>query len=281
MNPFGLGGPEFLVFYAGVTTLMIVVSRVLLRGRERVEGSGGGAVRDPYLMAVLRGGRMELLRVAVVALADRELLAVREGQAEATDAGLKTAPANEVERELLEYCREPRTAAALFGGPVLRDAADRYEDELLRLGFILGRRQHVARRNVFLAGTALLLAITAVRVAAAFTTGHTHVDTLIFLTGAAIGFFGLVLVARRTAAGDAYVREVRNRFKALSLRPRDLRGGHARAELAMIAAVFGTATLSLNEFAWAHRFFASGYDPTAGYVAGAGACDGGAACGAG
>lgn len=283
MNPFDLTGPEFLVFYAALTTLLIVVSRILLRGKEeRVEGSGGVAIRDPYLMAVLRGGRAELLRVAVVALADRGLLAVSANRAQATEAGLAAKPADEVERELLEYCREPRSASALFGGPVLFVAAQRYEDELVRLGFVPDRAAYVRRRNAFFAGSALLAIVTAVRVAAAFTTGHTHIDTLLMFTGAAIAGFGIALVARRTAAGDAYLREVRNLFKSLSLRPRDVRGGNARSELAMIAAVFGTATLAMNdEFAWAQRFFGSAYAATGAGVTGTGACDGGAPCGCG
>ena len=64
MNPFDLPGPEFLLFY---TIFSAVVLGGLVFWRRRAELSAAPAridLSDPYLIAYLRGGKKEVLRVA-------------------------------------------------------------------------------------------------------------------------------------------------------------------------------------------------------------------------
>src|SRR6476661_6771597 len=73
LNPFDLPGPAFLVFYAALGVCVAIALRNFRRRREegrpvRIETS------DPYLIAYLRGGKNEAVRVAAVSLVDRGLL---------------------------------------------------------------------------------------------------------------------------------------------------------------------------------------------------------------
>src|SRR5687767_591732 len=71
MNPFDLPGPQFLLFY---TILAGIVLGALVFWRRRAELSAAPAridLSDPYLIAYLRGGEMEVLRVAEHANSDQ------------------------------------------------------------------------------------------------------------------------------------------------------------------------------------------------------------------
>src|SRR5262245_37881781 len=73
MNPFDLRGPEFLLFYFCYCIVVVIVMRVL---QWRAESGDTPKIDlgDPYLLAYLRGGENEPLRVAVISLIDRGLL---------------------------------------------------------------------------------------------------------------------------------------------------------------------------------------------------------------
>ncbi|MSP38651.1 MAG: TIGR04222 domain-containing membrane protein [Deltaproteobacteria bacterium] len=72
-NPFELTGPQFLVFYLMVGTVVLFGHYLL---RRFVESGPSPRIdySDPYLLAYLRGGEIETMRVAVVSLIDRRLL---------------------------------------------------------------------------------------------------------------------------------------------------------------------------------------------------------------
>jgi hypothetical protein len=78
MNPFELPGPQFLAFYAMLGAAVLFAVYVLKQGAE-----GGAPVRlpstDPYLIAYLRGGAYETVRLGVVVLVDRQLLDFDDG----------------------------------------------------------------------------------------------------------------------------------------------------------------------------------------------------------
>src|SRR4030095_11590605 len=77
-NPFKLTGPEFLVVYAVLGVAVLAGLHLLRRFAEsgpvpRIDYS------DPYLLAYLRGGELETMRVTVVSLIDRGLLHLSGG----------------------------------------------------------------------------------------------------------------------------------------------------------------------------------------------------------
>ena len=77
INPLELTGPNFLIFYTLLGTLVLALMYLLRRLSE------SGAVprvdySDPYLIAYLRGGELETMRVAAVSLIDRGFLSTIE-----------------------------------------------------------------------------------------------------------------------------------------------------------------------------------------------------------
>jgi uncharacterized protein (TIGR04222 family) len=74
LNPLLLHGGAFLLFYCALALLVMWGLRLAYRSTEGEGGSGAMAMTDPYLIACLRGGAKEALRVVTVALVDRGLL---------------------------------------------------------------------------------------------------------------------------------------------------------------------------------------------------------------
>lgn len=74
MNPFELSGPEFLLFYIIFSVVVIGVAVFWRRRAELPAAPPKLDLSDPYLIAYLRGGDAEVLRVATVTLIDRGLL---------------------------------------------------------------------------------------------------------------------------------------------------------------------------------------------------------------
>ena len=72
MWPFDLPGPEFLVVYL-IVGAIVITAMLLLRHSAETAGPKI-SLTDPYLVAFLRGGQNETLRVATVSLIDRGIL---------------------------------------------------------------------------------------------------------------------------------------------------------------------------------------------------------------
>src|SRR6185503_20947566 len=114
MNPFELPGPQFLAFYAMLGAGVLFAVYFL---KQRAEG--GEPIRlpstDPYVIAYLRGGATEAVRLGVAVLVDRQLLAIGEDDAVVLREGVTPAHgSNDLERAILEQCttaQHPRDLA--------------------------------------------------------------------------------------------------------------------------------------------------------------------------
>lgn len=120
MNPFDLPGPQFLLFYF---VLSAVVLTTLGLTRRAVESSKTPpfdvGLSDPYLIAYLRGGKNEALRVATVSLIDRGFFEVKDTEIvtkKKTDVELVKRP---IEKKLLEKFRTKKEASSIFDDPSL------------------------------------------------------------------------------------------------------------------------------------------------------------------
>lgn len=76
MNPFDLAGPEFLLFYLALSATVILLLGLLRRVRESSDSMKVN-LTDPYLIAYLRDGKNEVLRIGTVSLIDRGLLVAK------------------------------------------------------------------------------------------------------------------------------------------------------------------------------------------------------------
>src|SRR5262245_21324428 len=101
INPFDLSGPDFLIFYGLLGTL--VLGALFVSGRL----SESGAVprldySDPYLLAYLRGGEREVIRIAAISLADRGLLKIEGERLSIAGKSAANLAGRSIERALLQ-----------------------------------------------------------------------------------------------------------------------------------------------------------------------------------
>lgn len=104
MNPFELAGPQFLAVYATLGILVVWSVYVLKQQAE-----GGEPVNlpsmDPYLIAYLRGGATEAVRLGVAVLVDRQLLAFDPDDTVTRREHVSPAHGrNDLEQAILEQC---------------------------------------------------------------------------------------------------------------------------------------------------------------------------------
>jgi hypothetical protein len=118
-NPLDFRGPEFLGFYAITAIVVLGLLYVARAARE-----GGPAPRvdtgDPYLIAYLRGGANEALRVATIALVDRGLLVADAATGQVTARARPDAARRPIERAVLEHFADPHLASTIFHHPAPR-----------------------------------------------------------------------------------------------------------------------------------------------------------------
>jgi uncharacterized protein (TIGR04222 family) len=287
MNPFDLRGPQFLVFYLALSAVTILVLRILRRRRELPDASGiayfaAAPIHDPYLIAFLRGGKNELVRVAVVSLIDRGLLAVRDDAVQTTDVGRRTEARKNIEREILEVCTIARAPTDLFAPSRFGTAAGEYEGSLQRMELFPNDEQKSARRSLFVRALAVMLFVSATKILVALLRGRTNVGILVFLTIVAIALAAKAVFTLRTAKGDAFLNELQKMFVSLKVRAPQIQPGGATAEVVLLTAVFGVSALPNNAFPWTKQLFpradssgTSSCGSSGGSSCGGGGCGGG------
>jgi uncharacterized protein (TIGR04222 family) len=278
INPLDLAGPQFLLFYliAGIAVLLA------LRG-VRLAAEGGPAPRietsDPYLIAYLRGGKNEALRVAVVSLIDRGLLETRANDALRARDGAERIPGPPIERMVLRDFRFERPATQIFTESDAEGACDGYRDQLTRLGLLPDGAARAARRWRMSAAIAVLVGLAGAKIWVALGRGKSNVGFLVILT-----LIFVIVAARsaqpvRTARGDALLADLRTLFRRLKDRAGSLRPGGATADAVLLAAVFGLGTLPSSGFAYAKRLYPRAAGSSGSSCGSSSAC--GSSCGGG
>ena len=256
MNPFDYSGPLFLLFYVALIALtLFAIKRLRTRQELRDVPYSDAPWNDPYRIAFLRGGKNELLRVAVVSLVDRGLLSVQNDKVQTTILGRETQARKRIEREILEYCRNTREPKELFSAHHFNGAEAEYESELVRMQLMPDDATKRRRRALALGASGVLLFFSLTKIIVALSRGRTNIAFLMVLT-----IVGLVLVVkatapRLTARGEVLLENVRNLFASLKVRAPQIRPGGASTELVMLAAVFGLLELPRENFKWTQQLF--------------------------
>ena len=142
MNPFDLRGPAFLAFYALATTVgwifLYLVSRGLLSTPQMPSADARRHLRDPYLLAYLRGGVREALQTIAFSLNKRKLLsAAGPGLVKTGSQETLQALRNPLERALLLQCSLSQSITELLQNSHLESTVESYAEPLRRVG--LGR----------------------------------------------------------------------------------------------------------------------------------------------
>ena len=275
-NPFDLRGPEFLAFYF---TLGVVVTAVVavLRWRSESTVVATGPLVDYLKIAYLRAGADEALRVAILALIDRGLMTMVGD--DRVQAALPTMPAGllRTEQRLLESCKAVTPAHQLVSDHSLRmTARTDCEGHLVRAGLLPDANIKAARMTLLFAGVSLLTVVAIIKILVALSRGRTNILFLVIACAVFVYLMYRVANPFRTWAGDAILADQRTLFSALKARAASMTIPTGGNDLALLAAVFGTASLQARG-SFSRKLFHDPRQSSSGWSGGCGA--GGSSCG--
>jgi uncharacterized protein (TIGR04222 family) len=248
LNPFDLRGPEFLVFYASLS-LATAVAVWLVRHFLEAGGAGeeidaaSAIAQDPYQVAYLRGGRDEVLRIAVVSLLERGLLVAKADKLHATSSDALDKVRRPLDKALLTKFADAGKAQSIYTDEIiLREAG--VIAEPLKQRRLLPDAAAVQMRCLLVAAAVLFLwAIAGIKIAVALGRGRTNVAFLVIL---AIIVPVIVYKASkpfRTTLGSRTCRQLKELFSGLRSRRKSSRHDDSASELTFLAAVFGIGLL--------------------------------------
>lgn len=254
MNPFDLAGPQFLLFYV-IFAGVVIAGTVFWRKRAELTESPRIDLSDPYLIAYLRGGEREVLRVATIALIDRGLLESKGPQIKRAEKASPSSVHKPIEKALLQKYASSGEASWLFEDDGLSKVCESY-DKTLRQARLLPDEWVKQRRWMrFLVACLLLGGVGASKVLIALVAGRTNVGFLIVLMAIAIPLAAWLSFPRLTESGKAMLEDVRNLYGGLRDRAALSVAGNAGVEPLMLAAVFGIGALAGPSFAYADDLF--------------------------
>ena len=262
-NPLDLRGPQFLLFYVVFAGIVLLALYVFVRGifgnraDQLPSGQARHLLRDPYLVAFLRGGTNELIRIALFALTERKLLTIEDDTVSTTGQGAD-AVANSFEKQLLGNCRQRPSVTELLQARPLRILAESYASALERHGLLADKSEWRRRSPAFAAAMIVLLGAAGSKIAVAMWRGHSNVLFLILLglfsAAACIAIFRIP----RSRRGDLALEDLQTLFGALKGRAKRLAARGATNEAIIVAATFGLRALPKALFPSAHRLAESG-----------------------
>ena len=276
MSPFDLPGPLFLVFYifcGGVALLGVAMLHNFAESRDAAKVN----LSDPYLIAYLRGGRKEALRVATVSLIDRGLLKV-SGATISTILNAASRVRSPLEEKLLQLCQTPREASSVDSERRFDDIMSHYESELVQTGLLPTASLKTERAQRLVLVLAILWGVAIAKIFLALERGHTNIEFLIILAIAfGIGAYKITH-PRQTGRGKALLADLGSLFSSLKGRAASFHPGSNPNELALLAAVFGVSALPKDVFPHARTLYpqsSSSSGGSCGSSCGGGGCGGG------
>lgn len=253
MNPFDLRGPEFLVFYLFVSIFVVGVVFLLRHFGEKNDG-GKPPIDDPYLVAFLRGGAGEAVRVTALSLFDRGLLAIKpsgtalllssgETHLELSDPRAIDTVKRPIEKCVLDAFKTSKPVGSTLELLEACPACTDYEKKLEEFGMIADsgtRARHRLRQRIAIG---VLLGVAILKILIALTRGRTNILFLIILAGLAAVVVSRIGNPFRTARGEKFLEDVKTLFASISLRAASLRPGGASSDLVWLASAFGLSAV--------------------------------------
>ena len=204
MNPFDLRGPEFLGFYAVFAAVVVVVTWLVRRG---LDGTGAPPrLSDPYALAMIREGRTEAVKTALLALHERGAIKIDDDAAVPED-GAHFAPG--LEAALAARLKRNASWKGAEHDAGVKSALDAMESSLVAKGLLPSSATIAKRKALLITSELVLLGVAATKIAIALSRGRTNVLFLIILAGVAAVVTWWVSRSRTTSLGDRVVDDVR------------------------------------------------------------------------
>jgi len=254
LNPFDFSGFEFLGFYmvliVGTAVACRVVRRQVLEPVEEARAAdlAPGIATDPYQVAYLRGGRNELIRVAVVSLIERGMLNTEGDKLVLADKEAAAKTRRPLDKTILMAVAVDGNPQQLYANSLVAREADLHAAPLEQLGVLPDDDCRRKSCVLCVAGVSFLWLVAATKIAVAVARGHSNILFLIVLAVTCVPVLILATCARTTRLGQETCRSLRDLFSGLHGRRDGLRLSQTTSELTFLAAVFGIAALP-NEVA--------------------------------
>ena len=240
-SPFDLHGPQFLVFYVALGACALLVLALLRHAGESSQPCPVN-LSDPYLIAYLRGGKAETLRVATMCLVHRGFLTPQGSNLAAAPGYPRAALRIPLEQRLYDHFSVQSAATSVFkSGRFDRDLQP-YKEQLERLDLIPNTIARMAQNFRAAVAIVVLWLAAGIKIVIALSLGRSNVRFLVILSVVfAIAAIG-VARTRQTRRGAAMVSSLRTLFGSLKQRTPTLLPAANPDELLIVGAVFGAAT---------------------------------------
>lgn len=242
MNPFEWAGPAFLVFYAGLGAVVLLVVRRFIHRREAHLEIPRLNLTDPYEIAVLRGDENEAMRVAAISLVDRDLLKVSADKLVTKDGADKHVR-RPIEKAMLVHFRTAKVAHQMYSSPGLKESCDDYRKALGGMNLIAGPAVFSYRLQVISSALVVALGTSWIKIAMAIERERPF-GFLVMLSLLLVVLLIRMLKKRRTALGDRVMEDLKTLFQQLKTRAHLLKRGGDTNEVALLVAIFGISALS-------------------------------------
>jgi uncharacterized protein (TIGR04222 family) len=282
INPFELSGPDFLLFYLCVSMAVILA---LWLSRRRAESGPAPKLNlsDPYLIAYLRGGENEVMRLAVVSLVERGLLIPLGTQLRRHDRATFDSTRIPIEYEILKKFGSPAEAGSIFKDDRLKAVCQPYKTLLEQAGLLPDGKIKRDRWMRFAIAAFALCSLSFMKVTIGLSRNR-PVAFLVILSIVAVIATSFAAFPRLTARGKAMLADVQTIYGGLKDRAHSFTRGAATADALMLAAVFGVAALAPADYAYARTLFPQATSGGCGSSCGSSGSsggDGGGGCGGG
>jgi uncharacterized protein (TIGR04222 family) len=229
--------------------LIVVVAAKLAIDAAEQDAPPALALSDPYQIAWLRGGTPEGARIAVLALTDRGLIAIR-GDDLVNIGPARSFVREPIERAILARCAQSGTAAtAVFADPAVEHAYAAYQTQLERLQLMPDPAMRARRYRWLAIVAAILLGVALIKIAIAIGRSKYNVEFLIILGLIALWVMWRLTRRRRTSLGNRMLKDLRQLFRALRRRAASIRSGAMTSDTVLLAAAFGLSALPATGFA--------------------------------
>jgi uncharacterized protein (TIGR04222 family) len=279
VNPFDLTGPEFLAFYLALGAAVMAVLGFLRHAGE-VDDPPLVNLADPYLIAYLRGGKNETVRVATTSLIDRGLLTVAGSSVSIAPGRSAEELRVPIEKSLVIFFRKTADAASAFKAS-WQSETESYERELIRLELLPGAQRKTAQTLRGGIGIAFLWTVALVKILVALQRGRSNIQFLIILAILFAFAAWKIATPRLTRKGLAMVASLRILFRALQDRATTLLPGRNPNELLLLAAVFGVSTIPAGAFPYTKSLYPKAASDGSSCGSSCGSGCGGGGCGGG
>lgn len=288
-------GPNFLVLYGTLIVLTLLVCRWMVLNAGRVDDAMPVAIPsqpDPYEIAYLRGGEMEVLQVIVFGLMQRGFLMPGGTSSKRIERHLEPPDSKtltDMERTVYQCFDTPRTMreAVVRLGNSLQKHCLPYDWSLRQNRLLASGETVQSVQKIKIAALSLIVGLGVYKLMIAVSRGRSNVFFLIIMTG--LAFFFIIRICRTprlSARGKDYLQKLQSTFQMMktNITQGDALQGQT---VALIIGIFGAAVLADTAYGAMltaldpARTTSGGFGDSSGGSDSGGGCSGGGGCGGG